>query len=126
MIIPKKTYDTKIKVSLINRIVYNIQYIGDYIIYPVVGSEPALHDHGQVGFAMTSTNCFGRQIIKYTCDIKMFLYTFYVDFGKYQNSAMKDSDDLQWLYPHDDFFWSFQHSMVAFGGRFPDNPIRIP
>lgn len=38
----------------------------------------------------------------------------YVDFGRPQNSAMKRPADLEWLYPYEDFFWSFQHSMVAF------------
>lgn len=39
----------------------------------------------------------------------------YVDFGTPQQSAMKDPDDLQYMYPNEDFFWSFTNSMAAFG-----------
>ena len=28
---------------------------------------------------------------------------------------MKNKRDIEWLYPHYDFFWSFTHSMVSFG-----------
>ena len=41
----------------------------------------------------------------------------YVDFGTYQNSAMRNPNDIQWIEMLDDFYWSAYNQAVAVGAN---------